>query len=149
MSVASYELNTAEIAYAAINQIDKVQLVCEIKSIDIREKQMACLSVMKGNMKEAETILISSGMIYRCIQMYLEMFQWDKALEIAKKTNKHVDIVVFFRRKYLNQLGIKESKRNFIEISENNLDLDEDKIQIKIEQEEQNEKSLSKRVKKV
>jgi len=54
MSVAANDLNTAEIAYAAIQEVDKVQFINSIKSIPTEEGRSAELCLFRRRPEEAE-----------------------------------------------------------------------------------------------
>ena len=44
--------------------------------------------------------------MYRCIDMHLRLFNWEKALEIAVTNKTHVDTVLLARQRYLKQVGV-------------------------------------------
>ena len=39
------------------------------------------MAVFCGQMQDAESILLQSGLIYRAIQMYLDLYNWDRLVE--------------------------------------------------------------------
>ncbi|EGD77117.1 hypothetical protein PTSG_07451 [Salpingoeca rosetta] len=127
------ELNAAEIAYAAVNAIDKVEFLQLVKSIPTAEGRKAELAVFSGQIEEAATTLLQAGLIYRLVDMYIRLFDWDKALDVAIKHKTHVDTVLASRQRYLEGLGQRESKAKFVQYSQS-VEVDWDDIQLKIQQ---------------
>lgn len=74
------ELSTAEIAYAAIEEVEKVQFINVIKEIPSQEGRNAGMALFCGQVKDAENILLQSGLIYRAIQMNIDQFNWDRCV---------------------------------------------------------------------
>ena len=35
----------------------------------------------------------------------MRLFQWEKAYDLARKHNTHLDVVLYYRQKHLRQLG--------------------------------------------
>ncbi|KAJ3045285.1 Intraflagellar transport protein 80 [Rhizophlyctis rosea] len=118
MAIYGQDLNTAEVAYAAIDEVQKVEYVCYIRDIPTPEGRSAELALLRHQHKEAETILLSANMIYRAIRMWLNLFNWDRALEIAVKYKTHVDTVLYFRDKYLRSMGRKETSKRFLQYAQ-------------------------------
>ncbi|KAB5535534.1 hypothetical protein PHYPO_G00118800 [Pangasianodon hypophthalmus] len=112
MAMANRELNTAETAYAAIREVDKVH----------------------GQVQEAEATLLQTGLIYQAIQIHIDLFNWDRALELAVKHKTHVDTVLAHRQKFLQDFGKEETNKRFLQYSEG-VEVDWEKIQSKIEME--------------
>ncbi len=78
MAVHGQELNTAELAYAEIDEVQKVQYMCYIKEIPSPEGRAAELALLRHQPKEAETILLSAGQHYRAIKLWIDLYQWDR-----------------------------------------------------------------------
>ncbi len=57
-AVAAGELNTAEVAFAGCEEVDKLQYMLYIKQLPTREARLAELTLYKHNVAEAETILL-------------------------------------------------------------------------------------------
>ncbi|KAI9202562.1 WD40-repeat-containing domain protein [Polychytrium aggregatum] len=139
MAVHAQELNTAEVAYASIDEAAKVQFVCYVKSIPTPEGRAAELALLRRQPKESEAILLSASLIYRAIQMWITLFNWDRALEIAVKYKTHVDTVLYFRDRYLKAMGRKEANKRFLQYAEG-VTVDYEKIKAKVAMEEESEK---------
>jgi hypothetical protein len=56
--------------------------------------------------------------VYKALKMWIELFKWDNALELALKHGKHVEVVCWYRKEFLRAIGGKgiEIKKNYIEI---------------------------------
>ncbi|KAM6326119.1 intraflagellar transport protein 80 homolog [Podargus strigoides] len=134
MAVANKDMDTAEVAYASIGEIDKVQCINSIKDLPSKESRMAHILLFSGNTQEAETLLLQTGLIYQAIQVNINLYNWDRALELAVKHKTHVDTVVAYRQKFLEDFGKKEMNKGFLQYAEG-LEVDWNKIKAKIETE--------------
>ncbi|KAJ3118897.1 Intraflagellar transport protein 80 [Phlyctochytrium bullatum] len=131
MAVAGQDLNTAELAYAAIDEVQKVQYICYIRDIPTAEGRSAELALLRKQPREAEAILISASLIYRAIRMWINLFNWDRALELAIKYKTHVDTVLYFRDKYLRNMGRKETIKQYLQYNQT---IDDEKERIFLEE---------------
>ncbi|KAK3513485.1 hypothetical protein QTP70_015507, partial [Hemibagrus guttatus] len=134
MAMANRELNTAETAYAAIREVDKVQYIKFIKDLPSKESSLAHIQLFSGQVQEAEATLLQAGLIYQAIQIHIDLFNWDRALELAVKHKTHVDTVLAHRQKFLQDFGKEETNKRFLQYSEG-VEVDWQKIQSKIEME--------------
>ncbi|XP_058277934.1 intraflagellar transport protein 80 homolog isoform X1 [Hirundo rustica] len=134
MAVANKDMTTAEIAYAAIGEIDKVQYINSIKDLPSKESRLAHMLLFSGNTQEAETLLLQSGLVYQAIQVNINLYNWERALDLAVKHRTHVDTVLAYRQKFLEDFGKKETNQRFLQYAEG-LEVDWDKIKAKIEME--------------
>ncbi|MCJ8744856.1 hypothetical protein PDJAM_G00123440 [Pangasius djambal] len=134
MAMANRELNTAETAYAAIREVDKVQYIKFIKDLPSKESSLAHILLFSGQVQEAEATLLQAGLIYQAIQIHIDLFNWDRALELAVKHKTHVDTVLAHRQKFLQDFGKEETNKRFLQYSEG-VEVDWEKIQSKIEME--------------
>ncbi|KAI8515118.1 Intraflagellar transport protein 80 [Branchiostoma belcheri] len=139
MAAYAKDLNTAEVAYAAIDEVDKVQYILHIKEIPSKEARNAEMALFCGSPQDAEGILLQSGLIFRAIQMNINLYNWDRALELAVKHKTHVDTVLAFRQKYLEKFGRNEKSKRFLQYAEG-VEVDWQKIEAKIEMEHQKER---------
>ncbi|XP_053567774.1 intraflagellar transport protein 80 homolog [Bombina bombina] len=134
MAIASKEMKTAEIAYTAIGEIDKVQYINSIKDLPSKESRMAHIQLLSGNFQDAEAILLQTGLIYQAIQLNIDYYNWERALELAVKHKTHVDTVLAYRQKYLDDFSKKETSKRFLQYAEG-VEVDWDKIKTKIQME--------------
>ncbi|XP_012693880.1 intraflagellar transport protein 80 homolog [Clupea harengus] len=134
MAVANRELTTAEVAYAAIGEVDKVQYINFIKELPSKESSLAHMLLFSGHLQEAEATLMQAGLTYQAIQVHINLYNWDRALELAVKHKTHVDTVLAHRQKFLQDFGKKETNKRFLQYSEG-VEVDWEKIQAKIEME--------------
>ncbi|XP_074657644.1 intraflagellar transport protein 80 homolog [Tubulanus polymorphus] len=144
MAAYNKDLNTAEIAYAAINEADKVQYIQHIKELPLREARNAAMALFTGNSQDAEGILLQSGLVFRAILMNLELYNWDRAMELAVKHKTHVDTVLGYRKRYLDNFQKTESNKRFIQYAEG-VQIDWEVIEAKIEMEYQKERERPER----
>ncbi|NXD38409.1 IFT80 protein, partial [Copsychus sechellarum] len=118
MAVANKDMTTAEIAYAAIGEIDKVQYINSIKDLPSKESRLAHMLLFSGNTQEAETLLLQSGLVYQAIQININLYNWERALDLAVKHRTHVDTVLAYRQKFLGDFGKKETNQRFLQYAE-------------------------------
>ncbi|KAL9641874.1 hypothetical protein ABK040_000254 [Willaertia magna] len=137
MAIKYGQLNTAEVGLAAIEEVDKLQYIIDIRKIPSTEGRNAALALYMRNFDEAESILLQSRLTYRAIKMNIKLYRWDRALDLARKFKTHIDTVVAYRRKYLQETGQEETKPEFIQYSE--LEINWELIKEKIKQEKQKE----------
>jgi intraflagellar transport protein 80 len=141
MALADKELSTAEVAFAAIDEVAKLQYVLSIKEIPTVEGRNAELALWRRRPEEAEQLLLQAGLIYRCIDMHIRLFRWDRALELAVHHKTHVDTVLMMRERYLEQMGRQEETNQKFRQYREGVEIDYNKIMAKIEQEKEKEAS--------
>jgi len=114
-AVQANMLDAAEVAFAAINEVDKLQFMLHIKSIDSEVRQQAELMLYRRCPDEAETILLQATppLVYHAIKLNIRLFRWDRALEIALEKRTHVDTVLAYRARYLEEFGKRETDERF------------------------------------
>eukprot|EP00164_Ancoracysta_twista_P001772 GFYU01002327.1.p1 GENE.GFYU01002327.1~~GFYU01002327.1.p1 ORF type:complete len:763 (-),score=200.01 GFYU01002327.1:142-2430(-) len=134
MALNSKELSKAEVAFAEIEEVDKLYLILHIKDIPTAEGRNAELALLRRRPEEAEAILMQAGLIYRAIKMHIRLFNWDRALDIAWQHKSHVDTVLAYRQKYLDALGKQENNERFLQVPAE-LASDWETIQTKIREE--------------
>ena len=138
MAVAAKDLSTAEIAYAAIEEVEKVQFINSIKSVPTEEGRSAELCLFRRRPEEAEAILLQAGLIFRAIETNIRLFNWDRALELAVQHKTHVDTVIYFRNVFLEQAGRPETNARFLQYAQS-VQVEEEQILTKVEQEKEKE----------
>nr|CAD7424960.1 unnamed protein product [Timema monikensis] len=82
MAVYGRELETAEEAYAAIDEVDKVFYLQNVKKIPIRAAQLAEMALLSGNVSEAENLLLQNGFVFRAIMTNLNLHNWNRQSEL-------------------------------------------------------------------
>lgn len=139
MALNAQDLETAEQALSEIDEVDRLQFIQYIKTIPSLEGRNAELLLYGQRPDEAGNLLIEAGLIFRAIHLNIRIFNWDKALTLATKYRTHVDTVLYFRKKYLTAMQMKETKENFIKYNKQ-VETDWSSISTKITQEEEKEK---------
>ncbi|PVD18640.1 hypothetical protein C0Q70_21190 [Pomacea canaliculata] len=139
MATYSKDLNTAEIAYAAIREVDKVQFISNIKDIPVKEARNAEMALLCGNHADAEALLLQAGLVFRAIMLNIQLYNWDRALELAVKHKTHVDTVLAFRQRHLSRMDTRETNKRFLQHQEG-VEINWDKITAKMEVEYQKER---------
>ena len=131
MSIYCRELNTVEIALAAIDEADKVQYINYIKDLPSEPSRNAALALYCKKYDEAQQILLGARLFYRAIKMNIKLYKWERALQIAVENRTHVDTVIAYRMRYLQQMKREETNQKFIEYGKD-LPLDWENIKQKI-----------------
>eukprot|EP00761_Pharyngomonas_kirbyi_P000649 gb/GECH01000649.1/.p1 GENE.gb/GECH01000649.1/~~gb/GECH01000649.1/.p1 ORF type:complete len:758 (+),score=164.05 gb/GECH01000649.1/:1-2274(+) len=142
MSIKHGELDTAEVAMAALELPDKLEYIVKIKSIPLVERRNAELALYQRRPQEAENILMQAGLVFRAIKMRMNLYNWDRALEIAVQHKTHVDTVLAYRKKYLKMVGKEETLPGFNKLNEQ-IEVDWENVKAKIEKAKENENERS------
>ena len=138
MSISARELNTAEIALAAIDEADKVQYINYVKELPSDASRNAALAMYCKKYVEAENILLQAKLFYRAIKMNIKLFKWERALEIAVHNKTHVDTVLAYRQRYLQAQGKKETNEKFVQLGEK-VEINWETIKEKIKKDKESE----------
>lgn len=136
------EINIAETAFAAIDEVDKVRFIDKIiKMKDQCDSALvhAYILLLSNKVDEAENILLQSKLIYRAIKLNINLFRWDRAYNLAYQNKVHIDTVLGFRNKYLEASDLVETSSKFIELAKD-VKVDWNKIRAKIEEDKEAEK---------
>eukprot|EP00803_Ostreobium_quekettii_P011498 evm.model.scf_932.3 EVM.evm.TU.scf_932.3 scf_932:41511-43103(+) len=115
MAMEAAELNTAEVAFAAIGEVDRLQFVLHVKDIPTEEGRSAELALYKRRPLEAEAILLQAGLIYRAIKLHIKLFNWERALQLALDQKAHLHTVLWYRRRHLASIGQQETSPLFLQ----------------------------------
>ena len=132
MATRAKQLETAEVAYAMINEADKVHYIQYIRELPSKEARNAEMAVLTGNYQDAENILLQAGLTFRAILLNIYLHQWEKALDLAIEHKTHVDTVLAYRIKYLNRFEREESIKKYTQYMDE-VEIDWEKIAAKIE----------------
>jgi intraflagellar transport protein 80 len=140
MSMHVRELNTVEIALAAIDQVDKVHFIGHINKLPDEVLKSAELALLCRKPDEAVQILLQNRRIYRAIKMYIRLHRWEDALHLAMQNKSHVDTVLAYREQHLKELDHEENHPEFKQAAEQLGPVDWAQIKAKIEMEKEDER---------
>ena len=73
----------------------------------------AALALYCKKVAEAEQILLTARLFYRAIKLNIKLYRWERALDIAINNKTHVDTVIAYRNKFLEQYGKEETFEKF------------------------------------
>lgn len=138
MAIHTRELNTVEIALAAIEEVDKVQFVAHINRLPDEVLKSAELALFSKRPEEALGILIQHRRIYRAIKMLIRLHRWTEALDLAIQHKTHVDTVLAYRQRHLEQMQHVENNEKFKQYSVE-VPWDWETVRAKIKMEKDNE----------
>lgn len=141
MSIYQRELNTVEIALAAIDEADKVQFINYVKELPSEPARNAALAVYQKRIPEAEQILLQARLYYRAIKLNIKMYKWDRALEIAVNNKTHVDTVVAYRKRFLQMYQREETNEKFKQFSKD-FQVEWETVKTKIRADKEDRKSV-------
>lgn len=116
MAISKRQLDTAEQALAEINEVTKVEYIQYVKGIPSEEGQQAELALYRRQPEEAERILLQASppLVYRAIKLNLNIFRWDRALELSLKHREHLETVLGYRQKYLDDFQREEKHSKYL-----------------------------------
>ena len=132
------ELDSAELAYAAIDAVDRVEFMSHLQSIRSEEGRTAELAVFFGDVDTGEETLLRANLIWRALDLNMSLFRWERALELALKHKTHVDTVLLRRAQYLEAAGLEETFPAFVQYNAK-VEVDEEAIEAKIQNEYEQE----------
>lgn len=117
LSLSKKQLKIAELCYAELNEVAKVEYLQYIQSIPSDEGKQAEMALFRRSPDEAERILLQASppLTYRAIKLNIELFKWSRALDIALKYRTHVDTVCAYRSRYLKQFNKTETDPKFLQ----------------------------------
>lgn len=141
LSVKHGNLHTAEAAYASIDESDKLQYIKYIADIPTQEGRNAELALFQRRQEDAEQILLQAGLVYRAIKMHLRLFNFERALQLAVSHKTHIDTVLGSRQKYLHTFHKEEVSENFLKPEVQQVEVDWQKINQKVENERKMEEA--------
>jgi hypothetical protein len=95
----------------------QVEYIQYIKSIPSEEGRQAELALFRRHPDEAERILLQASppLVYRSIKLNINLFRWNRALELALKHKAHVETVLAYRHKYLQSFEREETNQKFLQ----------------------------------
>jgi intraflagellar transport protein 80 len=116
MSLAKKHLDTVEVCLGEVQEVAKLEYIQYIKSVPSEEGRQAELALFRRQPDDAERILLQATppLIYRAIKMNIRLYRWARALDIAVKNRCHIDTVVGYRKKYLDQFEMDERDPKFL-----------------------------------
>jgi len=117
MSLNKKHLDAAEVSLCELNEVAKVDYIQYIKTIPSEDGRSAEFALFRRQPNEAEKILLQASppLIYRAIKMYINLFKWTKALDLAVKYKVHIDTVIAYRQKYLQGFNKKENNPKLLQ----------------------------------
>eukprot|EP00957_Ditylum_brightwellii_P154965 11795389-Ditylum_brightwellii.AAC.1 len=144
LALEFHELETAEVAFSSLTKVDKLQYIQYIRSITNEERRNAEMLLYRRCPDEAVSILLQADppLIYRAIKVHINSFYWEKALDLAIKRDAYIDVVLWYRRKFLEKFHLAESDERFKKLFEKYGALDEDRIK-KVKEEAKSAESPS------
>ena len=140
-----HEIQIAETAVASIDEVDKVNFIEKILKLKDQNYNDCLISayvqLLSNKIDDAERYLLDGKLIYRAIKMNINLFRWERALEIALTNKVHIDTVLGYRKKYLESVGLEEVNSKFLELNkETEIDWDKIKANIKKDKEAEAQK---------
>ena len=91
---------------------------------------------------EAENILMSARLYYRAIKMNIKLYKWDKALDIAIAQKTHVDTVIAYRKRFIEQYNKQETNDRFTQLNQE-ITVDWETVKTKIKAEKEREAQMA------
>jgi len=133
MAIKYTHLDTAEIALAATEHVDKLHYILHIKDLPSETAKMAELALYKRDIKGAEQILLHANppLLYRAIKVNIRLFRWERARKIAKGQNELLTLVDLYEKRWesqepLSNAEMKQLKQIKIKHSDKSYDSSDD-----------------------
>ena len=77
------------------------------------------MALLSGDLLTAEGILLQNGLTEEAVRINIEIYNWNRALELAIRHRKQLDEVLNARKEYLRVINKKETNQNFLEYMAN------------------------------
>ena len=77
------------------------------------------MALLRHHPDEAERILLQASppLLYRAIKLNIDLYRWNRALDLAVKQKVHVDTVLAYRQRHLDAFERTESLPKFQQLS--------------------------------
>ena len=77
------------------------------------------MALLRHHPDEAERILLQASppLLYRAIKLNIDLYRWNRALDLAVKQKVHVDTVLAYRQRHLDAFERAESLPKFQQLS--------------------------------
>lgn len=82
--------------------------------------------------------MMGAQLFYRAIKMNIKLYRWNRALDIAINKTTHVDTVIAYRNRFLEQYNKEETNERFVQLSQE-IQVDWETVKTKIKAEKQRE----------
>lgn len=76
------------------------------------------LAMYRRKPDEAEAILLQAGLVFRAIKLNVKLFNFERALELAKQYKVHEDTVLYYRLQYLKAANQQETIAAFMQLAD-------------------------------
>uniref|UniRef100_A0A8R1DXP0 WD_REPEATS_REGION domain-containing protein n=2 Tax=Caenorhabditis japonica TaxID=281687 RepID=A0A8R1DXP0_CAEJA len=113
LSISYKNMIAMEIAYAALDDDEKVSLISEINDKSDKDVRQAMQMLLTGKVNDADVQLDSHGESFKALMLNIYMFKWKRALELAAKNKQWLEILMGYREKYLKNSNQKETNPEF------------------------------------
>ncbi|VVC31811.1 WD40/YVTN repeat-like-containing domain,WD40 repeat,WD40-repeat-containing domain [Cinara cedri] len=134
-AVLAKQLDTAEECFLAIGQNERATFIQHIKTLSDKTVQESSLALLTGNTSEAESILLRNGYTFKAVMFNVQIYNWKRALELALKHKKYLQIVIYERRNYLEFYKKQETSDRFLKYSD--MEINNEDVLKEIEKENQ------------
>jgi len=85
---------------------------------------------------------MSARLYYRAIKMNIKLYKWDKALDIAIAQKTHVDTVIAYRKRFIEQYNKQETNDRFTQLNQE-ITVDWETVKTKIKAEKEREAQMA------
>ncbi|KRY90504.1 Intraflagellar transport protein 80 -like protein [Trichinella pseudospiralis] len=124
-STLKKKLDVAVIAYAKLNEVEKVSFINNILSNPTQDwLNETHTTLLFGDVTKAEQMLLQKRSFLNAIMLNVHLNRWPRALDIALKNKVYVDVVAGLRQKYLEEENKPETINSFLQLEDTvNIDL--------------------------
>ncbi|XP_033228073.1 intraflagellar transport protein 80 homolog [Belonocnema kinseyi] len=143
IAIDNKELTVAEEACAAIGRFDKVEYIRHIKKLPTKAEILAETALLAGDLLAAEGILLQNGLVSEAIQINIQVYNWNRALELAIKHKKQLEEVLAARKNYLQIINKEETNQSYLALLSNISRTNSKESSRKVRENEESEKGNS------
>lgn len=135
------DLSTLQTALTALTDIPKLDLIHKISGFD-KDRQTAELQLLSRRPEEAVTSLLGARRVFRAVKTLMKLHRWEAALDLAIQQQSHVDTVLAYRQRWLEEADEKENNAKFSEMNEK-VGFDWSQVKSKVKAEKEKERTLT------
>ncbi|XP_022704825.1 intraflagellar transport protein 80 homolog isoform X3 [Varroa jacobsoni] len=127
------QLKVSRDAFTALGQVDRAEYIDKVREQGGQMEGLLVQLLITGgrSRQQVESQMIQIGKLLDAIMLNVYAHQWDRALSLAIKHNVHIDVVLAYRKKFLERFNKAEDEPIFIETSKKYKADDVDYIKIR------------------
>ena len=104
LSLEKNDVGTTQLAYAALEKVDKIDFINDntaVPDVSLQEAQ-----------------LLNQNKLLQALYLNVKHSRWDRALSLSVSNKQHIDLVMALRERYLESLELEEDNDRFLQVQQ-------------------------------